>query len=184
MILGRSLIALACLLPTAQAAADSLPGATLAREIETRLLAALAALAGASPFGGERRVDANVLEEAFTLARQRLERCASENQFTSTTSFARKPVRLSLGKPRTPGGAVLFGWGHYARICRSLRFMRSKQRRSRKNLGFTDGAHLQDQILKTEAPRPGFWRVTITITRASLFRRSSAASLSWSRSHW
>ncbi|MGE4615793.1 MAG: hypothetical protein AAEJ43_02075, partial [Gammaproteobacteria bacterium] len=40
MILGRSLIALACLLPTAQAAADSLPGATLAREIETRLLAA------------------------------------------------------------------------------------------------------------------------------------------------
>jgi predicted dehydrogenase len=57
------------------------------------------------------------LEEAFTLARQRLERCASENQFTSTTSFARKPVRLSLGKPRTPGGAVLFGWGHYARTC-------------------------------------------------------------------
>ncbi|MEE2982819.1 MAG: thioredoxin domain-containing protein [Pseudomonadota bacterium] len=40
MILERSLIALACLLPTAQAAADSLPGATLAREIETRLLAA------------------------------------------------------------------------------------------------------------------------------------------------
>ncbi|MCZ6771231.1 MAG: DUF255 domain-containing protein, partial [Proteobacteria bacterium] len=40
MTLGRSLIVLACLLPMAYCAADSLPGATLAAEIEARLLAA------------------------------------------------------------------------------------------------------------------------------------------------